>query len=449
MKVLIADDDPVSRRLLEATLQKWGSEVVAARDGAEAAAFAGERPPDIVITDILMPRMNGYELCRRIKADSRLKGVPVILLTALADPTDVIEALQCGADGFITKPFDSTFLATSVENLLARREQQKEERRDGNVEMFFAGRKYVLKPDVKQITNLLLSTYDNALQKNLQLEQANQALFRAKEELREANQELIEKQRRLDKDLTAAAGIQRSLLPRDAPGTDVLETAWRFQPCELIGGDIFNMVRVDETHYAFYMLDVSGHGVPSALVTVSVSQRLHPGANTIVKRTKEQGASYEVVSPSEVLRQLDREYPIERFDKFFTIAYLLIDTRTGTLRYSNAGHPPPFLLRADGTLEMLDRGGSIVGLGSGLPFEEEEKSLGPGDRIILYTDGLLEHHNLDGEMYGEQRLKAAVRRLSDFSIESLLENLMNEVLAFGRQAPRDDISLLGITHRGN
>jgi len=100
----------------------------------------------------------------------------------------------------------------------------------------------------------------------------------------EANEELLKKQEALDEDLKAAAGIQRSLLPQEPPDADIVEVAWRFIPCKRIGGDIFNMVRLDETHWGIYMLDVSGHGVPSALVAVSVSQILGPQQGCCSKR---------------------------------------------------------------------------------------------------------------------------------------------------------------------
>ena len=448
MKVLIADDDPVFCRLLSATLQKWGYTVITAWDGDEAVSRAREHKPKVVITDIMMPKMNGYDLCRRIKADPELKGVPVILLTALSNPADVIGALQCGADGFITKPYDNAFLANCMEELIGRPKQAEGGRPDGKFEISFANQKYVLNADVKQISSLLLSTYDNALQKKLELERANRALRRAEDELRGANQELRKKQGRLENDLKAAAGIQRSLLPRDVPATQALQVAWRFQPCELIGGDIFNMVRLDERHYAFYMLDVSGHGVPSALVTVSVSQALRAYADTLMTPASKEGPCREIVAPSEILDRLDREYPIERFDKFFTIVYLVVDIQKGTLRYSNAGHPWPLLLRADGSLEKLDRGGPLIGYGAGGPFEEEEKSLQPGDQVILYTDGVLEHESAQGNLYGQQRLQQALRRMAGLPLDTLLGGLMEDVMAFGQDAPRDDITLLGIGYTG-
>ena len=448
MKVLVVDDDPVCRRLLEASLRKRGCDVVTACDGEEAHALAREHKPNVIITDVIMPRMDGFELCRRIKADAELRRAPVILLTALSDSGDVIGALQSGADGFITKPYDKDFLATFMESLIARAEHPREDRADGQIEIAVGAHKFLLKPDVRQITQLLLSTYDNALQKNLELARANLALIRMEEGLRKANDSLTEKQNYLDRDLEAAAGIQRSLLPQDGLDARALRVAWKFQPCEQIGGDIFNMVRLDATHYAFYILDVSGHGVPSALVTVSVSQMLRPDSGAVIRPGSANGNGHEIVAPSEVLAHLDREYPMERFDKFFSIVYMVVDVRDGTAHYSSAGHPPPLLVGADGGFARLEQGGPIIGQGSGLPFEEGRQPLKPGDRIILTTDGVIEHRNEEGEQYGDARLQRALTKLAGLPIEAMLDGVMEDVMTFGKHAPKDDVSLMGIEYRG-
>jgi sigma-B regulation protein RsbU (phosphoserine phosphatase) len=448
MKALVVDDDPVCRRLLEASLLKRGCSVVTAADGEEAHALAREHKPDVVITDVVMPRLDGFELCRRIKADPELRRTPVILLTALSDSGDVIGALQSGADGFIRKPYHKDFLSACMESLLARAADPGEDRADGRIEITVGAQKFLLRPDARQITQLLLSTYDNAVQENLELARANLALIRLEEGLRAANASLKEKQQELDRDLEAAAGIQRSLLPHDRLDTGALRVAWRFQPCERISGDIFNTIRLDSSHYAFYILDVSGHGVPSALVTVSVSQMLRPDSDVVIRPGNGSGNGHEIVSPGEVLARLDREYPMERFGKFFSVAYVIVDIRDGAAHYSRAGHPPPLLVGADGRLARLDKGGPIIGQGSGLPFEEGRQALERGDRIILTTDGLLEHRNEEGEQYGDARLERALARVTGLPLGPMLDRVMENVMSFGKEAPKDDVSLMGIEYCG-
>lgn len=263
-----------------------------------------------------------------------------------------------------------------------------------------------------------------------------------------ANAQLIEKQRKLDEDLQAAAGIQQSLLPQKLekrPKIEALDIAWKFKPCETIGGDIFNVIRLDEDHLGFYMIDVSGHGVPPALVTFSISQTLQPHMGYTIRRRPGLSPDYDIVSPGDVLKALDSEYPWERFEKFLTIIYLIVDVRNGRLIYSNAAHPPPLLLRADGSFELLEKGGTIIGMDGILPFEEEEKPFSPGDKILLYTDGVFEFTDDKGELFGEERFHSLVRNLKGLTIEKVLDEIVLSIENFAQGAKfQDDVSLMGI-----
>lgn len=270
--------------------------------------------------------------------------------------------------------------------------------------------------------------------------------------LKMANAKLTEKQKRLDEDLQAAAAIQRALLPgrvEERLQIGNVEMDWRFMPSERIGGDIFNMIRLDEDHVALYMVDVSGHGVPSALVTFSVSQVLQPHMGHTLRSAPGCSPDHEIVPPSEVLRTLDLEFPWERFEKFLTTIYLIINVRDGHLVYSNAAHPPPILLHADGTFELLEKGGTIIGLGGILPFEEEEKTLSAEDKILLYTDGVFEFTDSNGEIFGQERFHALAKSLNGLGISTMLTEIVGTVesLVQGSRL-EDDVSLLGIEFKG-
>ena len=261
----------------------------------------------------------------------------------------------------------------------------------------------------------------------------------------QAQRELTEKQRRLNEDLEAAAGIQKSLLPHKLPESDRIAFASEFHPCALVGGDIFNVVELDEHHLGMYMIDVSGHGVQSALITVSLSQRLQPNAGILVRM---EGQTPVINPPDRVLETLDLEYPLERFNSHFTMTYGILDCSNGVFVFSNAGHPSPLLLRGNGDLECLDRGGSIIGLGGLVPFESGKVVLSGGDKIVLYTDGITEHRNSDGEFYGEERLISSFHKNLSEPIRGCLKGLLKDVMWFGRQNdPEDDISILGFEYR--
>jgi phosphoserine phosphatase RsbU/P len=270
----------------------------------------------------------------------------------------------------------------------------------------------------------------------------------AERELVELNQKLTEKQNRLHQNLEAAAEIQKSLLPKHLSAIDSMEISWKFLPCELIGGDIFNIVPLDEDHVGLYIIDVSGHGVPSALVTVSVSQALQPQSGYLMK-TNEGAVAHEIMSPVHVLSALDAEFPMERFDMFFTMIYVVFNTRMGSFLYSRAGHPPAILLRRDGTFEFLQTGGPVIGCGWMGPFNEEQRDLARGDRLIFYSDGITEYENVSGDFYGSGRIRAFVESHREEPLPVLLDGLMASLLDFGDYGmPQDDISLLGIEYKG-
>ena len=392
-KIFIVDDNLVNRKLLTAILKKEGYDLLEAEDGEEAIELAFREMPDLILLDIMMPKKDGYEVCTELKGDERTANIPIIFLSAKTQIEDKIKGLDLGGADYVTKPFDRG-------EVLAR-----------------------VKAQLK-IAGLT-------------------------KEVIKANEELLKKQEALDEDLKAAAGIQRSLLPKEPPDEDIVDVAWQFMPCEKIGGDIFNMVRLDEKHWGIYMLDVSGHGVPSALVAVSVSQILGPQQGLLLKKTIKPPPFYEILSPAEVLNLLDQEYPIERFNKFFTISYIVFNTEDKSIIYSNAAHPPPILLHGNGEMELLDKGGTIIGMGGLLPFEEGKKQVRAGDKLLIYTDGIVEYQNKDGEFYGDEHFHRELQRLQERAISDIVDGIIDSIMDFGdNNPPQDDITLLGIEFKG-
>lgn len=277
--------------------------------------------------------------------------------------------------------------------------------------------------------------------------EAERRLQEAKERTEAANRELTRKQRLLDQDLEAAAGIQKALLPSDLPRSSRLDLAWRFLPSQHIGGDMFSVFELSPDHIGMYLLDVSGHGVPSALVTVSVHEMLHRSSGHVVQYLEDGGVN--VAEPRWVADMLDQEYPLERFEKFFTMFYAVLDVPSGILRYTNAGHPAPLLFRGGGEVIALETGGSVIGMGQAGGFEQGEIALAPGDCLFCYTDGLTEHPSPDGELYGPERLQAALARGTGDSLEAWVDSALKDALAFGPQAePQDDISILAVRYLG-
>ena len=267
----------------------------------------------------------------------------------------------------------------------------------------------------------------------------------AEKRLRSLNNELIEKDQRIDIDLKAAAEIQKSLLPQKTFFEENLEIAWKFEPCEHMGGDIFNIFKIDAEHLGVYMLDVSGHGVPAAMVTVSVSQFLQQNSVQLQNNSS-------IIPPAEVLAALDKEFPFERFNNFFTITYFIINVKNGDTVYSNAGHPFPIHLHKNKSIELLKKGGPTIGLGDfdaiddrKIRFKEGQLKIKPGDKLFIYTDGIVEYQNDNEEFYGDDRFYNTLKMQKNESVHNIIDQCIKSLMEFGNNtSPQDDITLLGL-----
>ncbi|HEX4055458.1 MAG TPA: response regulator [Tepidisphaeraceae bacterium] len=210
--ILIAEDSPTQAELLRHTLEWQGYRVRAAVNGREALDMARAQKPTLIISDIMMPEMDGYELCRQVKLDEALKNVPVILLTTLADPQDVIRGLECRADNFIIKPYDERNLLARVQFMLINSEIREVNQPAIGVEVYFNGLKHFITADRLNILNLLLSTYETAVQRN-------QELSRARDDLHAANRAksdfLANMSHEIRTPMTAILGYADMLLDED------------------------------------------------------------------------------------------------------------------------------------------------------------------------------------------------------------------------------------------
>jgi sigma-B regulation protein RsbU (phosphoserine phosphatase) len=300
---------------------------------------------------------------------------------------------------------------------------------------------------IKALLEYLANLKDTGINRSLLGELVSKYAL-AEKQLRNLNNELIEKERHLDLDLKAAAEIQKSLLPQNTFEVENLEIAWKFEPCEHMGGDIFNIFQIDSEHLGIYMLDVSGHGVPAAMITVSVSQFLQ---QNIVHLTKDKKKS-SIMAPAQVLNSLDKEFPFERFNNFFTITYLIINTQSGETIYSNAGHPYPILLHKNQTIELLNQKGPIIGAGDlnfldgpKIRFEESQLKIEPGDKLFVYTDGIVEYQNDKQEFYGDDRFYKSLKKQENESVQNMIDQCIKSLMEFGNNtSPQDDITLLGL-----
>jgi sigma-B regulation protein RsbU (phosphoserine phosphatase) len=272
----------------------------------------------------------------------------------------------------------------------------------------------------------------------------------AEKKLKQLNRELIWQQNRIQEDLDAAADIQKSLLPQRTNIIEQMDVAWYFEPCDKIGGDIFNMIQLDNDYWVIYMLDVSGHGVPAAMVTVSVSQLMQLHTGFLINRSTESAPGRQAMSPVEVLSALDQEFPFDRFNNFFTINYFVLNAKTGLVNYANAGHPKPVILRKKGLFEELTTSGPPIGTrdfrltDEEIVFKEEQIQIYPGDKVILYTDGLVEYYDENYEFYGNKRFYDTLKEHKKKPVSDIVKTVIKSLKAFGNNVKTaDDITLLG------
>jgi hypothetical protein len=190
MKILTVEDSKIQEVVLQRILTERGYVVEGAASGPEALQILEQGLPDLVITDIVMPGMSGFELCARIKANEKTRQIPVILLTVLSDPQDIVQALQSGANSFITKPYQEEFLLNQLDSVMRNRELKNQAPSNFGIQVYFAGRNYHIGADPRQMLDLLFATYENALQKNQELHLVNEELRVARNQLETQNEHL-------------------------------------------------------------------------------------------------------------------------------------------------------------------------------------------------------------------------------------------------------------------
>ena len=263
-------------------------------------------------------------------------------------------------------------------------------------------------------------------------------LKRTEEELERANQ-------RMREDLATAAKIQRSLLPKTAPRDSRVRFAWSFESCDELGGDIFDVLELDETHLGLYLLDVSGHGVTASLLSVALSRVLSPvpGEDSLIKARAE-GLNYDIPRPAEVAKTLNKLFPMDlELGQYFTLLYGVLDLESSEFRYVCAGHPGPVYRAADGGSSILETPGFPIGFFREVEWEESVVRMKPGDCLYLYSDGVTEAASPDDEEFGKEQLVRTLDQSRGRPIQESLSALVQDVKQWhGGASQKDDISVL-------
>ncbi len=254
--------------------------------------------------------------------------------------------------------------------------------------------------------------------------------------------ELEEKQRQMEIDLAKAGEIQKALMLNQTPEIPAIRTGWYFSPSFKIGGDMFHIFEPAPGLVSAYMLDACGHGVSAALIAVTVKHFI----DHLVAQDLTTGQTR---TPGEVLRDLEKEFPFERFESHFTIIYLSLDCQSGELVYASAGHVPPVVTGPHERFDVLNEHGTIIGLGRNASQSGSRTKLTPGDKVLLYTDGLLDCFGPRGDIKNADRFYSAVKKNSILPADQLTAAVIDQQKALGQTAMADDdISLLAIEYLG-
>lgn len=389
--ILVVDDTPANLQVLAGMLKDRGYKVRPVPSGKLALLAARRDPPDLILLDINMPEMNGYEVCEHLKADDDLKGIPVIFISALTEPLDKVKAFAIGGVDYITKPFQMEELHARVETHLKLRRMQIE--------------------------------------------------------LEETNAQLSVVNGRMSRDLKAAAKIQETFLPSQTLHVPGLDFAWIYQPCDELAGDALSIIPFGDGKVGLYIMDVSGHGVASALLSVTLSRLLSAPSepSSILIRDGGVPGCIEIAPPADVAARLNRLFPFdESTEQFTTMVYGILNALIGEFRYVSAGHPGPVHLPALADPVILKSEGSPIGLADEV-YEERSVCLGAGDRLYIYSDGATEVMNPDGKEFGDTRLLGAIAKGRAEPLQESVATLLREITQWhGTERPQDDISILAV-----
>ena len=451
--VLVVEDSRVQASILSNKLIAAGYEVRTAEDGQIGLEMIHQRRPTLVISDIEMPRMTGYELCQAVKGDSGLRSIPFILLSTLADPQDIIKGLHCGADNYVTKPYEPEFLISRVASLLATPLDDDSDVQ--SLDVTLQGTRYSVQAGRQQVLNLLVSTFENAVEKNSELVRTNEELTVAKQQLTRWNRELESLNERLEsanhrmsRDLDAAAKVQQSLLPTAAPATSQARFAWEYLPCDELAGDFLNAFSLDDRHIALFVVDVSGHGVASSLLSVTIGRFMTPQVSTSSLLVQQQDGSdaTRVVPPAEVAFELNRRFPMEEQNGlYFTMLYGVLDLETLEFRFVSAGHDPVVHVGQSSAPQLIEGSGTPIGWIEDMEYDEEVIQLQAGDRLYLYSDGVPEAMNENMDQFSMNQMLEIIELGQTQTLDESVSLLLGAVKRWSiTNGPKDDVSILGL-----
>jgi sigma-B regulation protein RsbU (phosphoserine phosphatase) len=371
--VLVVDDAPSNIQIVSSIL-KDTYKIRVATNGAKALELMKVAPPpDLILLDVVMPDMNGYEVCSRLKMDTETRDVPVIFLTGQTEIEDETRGFDVGAVDYIHKPFSAPVVKARVQTHLALRGMRQ------------------------QLALQLLA---------------------------------------MQKEMETARQIQLSILPDEIPRIEGLDIAARYIPMSAVAGDFYDFIVVDEKHLGILVADVSGHGMPAALIASMLKIAL---AAQVAH----------AADPAQMLSGLNQALCGKFQHHYVTAAYTYIDISKRTLAYAGAGHPPLLLwTRSSAGVRDVLENGLFLGKFKMAAYSSVECPLVPGDWALLYTDGIPETTNPSDVEFGTERFRQFLMEEQYTKADQLADGLLQELSRWSARQRgedlNDDITLVAI-----
>ena len=395
LRVLVVEDHQMQRMAVRRALQKLGHEVIEAESGERALAFVDSQPVDLIVSDWMMPGMDGVQLCRELRARNDLPYIYFILMSGRDTREDMLAGLSAGADDFLRKPLD-------LDELVVRM-------------------------------------------------RSGQRLLEMQASMNDRNQRLKAALALIDADIQAASEFQKEMLPQTDLASARSNFSWLYLPSARVSGDALNCFRLDEHHVGFYNVDVSGHGVASAMVSMLMTQSLDPRSSGCLLRSIATDGTVTITAPAKALSMLNLQMTgMALGSNYLTCVYGVLDERNGKVRLVRAGHTMPVVVHADGRTAILDDEGDMpVGLFDSALFHHIDFALEPGERLCVYSDGVTESQSPEETEYGVVRLAAFLGGTIALPLKQVTQLFTGEMRSWSggtTDAFDDDVSMLVIEY---
>jgi serine phosphatase RsbU (regulator of sigma subunit) len=385
-KILIVDDEPFNIDFLEQELEDLGYETISASNGREALSRIAEESPDMVLLDIMMPVMDGFEVLRQIKAEPAWRDTPVVIVSAMTDLDSVIKGIELGAEDYLPKPFNPALLKARLNAGL--------------------GQKYLRDLEKKYL-------------------------------------------RSLERELEIGHQIQSGFLPRSLPQVNGWELAAYFQAAREVAGDFYDVFSLPDGKVGLFLGDVTDKGVGAALFMALYRSLLRAsmGADLCEGQGSSIGDSADLVR---MVVSRTNQYVCHTHEGalFATLFIGVLDPETGCLSYINAGHNPPIILR-DGKIRLeLTPNNPLIGVFEEVNYQAAEVEISADEFLLAYSDGVIDTLDTNESDFGNERLYTLINNPFP-SASELIESITQRLSGFrGSQAPFDDVTLLAIHRRG-